>query len=170
MAPLEDGAAQTFRGAVMTLASWVLTILTQNVQRKQLVARKRPLFRSSARSAPMCLLLDPCSDFDVAMVPAAMARQDRHKRRRGLGRVPLTRRSTSGLTAQFGQHLWLTSSTTQVPVSPSAVVNLRCMDRQRLLPCAWRQELGLWLRVRAVGFEQRRGSGKAPPKLAISTN
>ena len=44
---------------------------------------------SSARSAPMCSLLDPCSDFDVAMVPAAMARQDRHKRRRRLGRVPV---------------------------------------------------------------------------------
>ena len=61
-----------------------------------------------AHSAPICSQLDPCSNIDVPK-----------KKETDVAWCPLTERLTSGLLAQFGPHLWLTSCTTQVPVSLS---------------------------------------------------
>ena len=46
---------------------------------------------SSAHSAPMSPLLDPCSHFDVAMVPTTMARENCRKTRHRPDRVPVVK-------------------------------------------------------------------------------
>ena len=88
MALPEDGAAEIFRSAVRRLS--FLACDRPDVQSsEEEAARGSAADSSSALSAPMCSLIDPCSNFDVTMVRTAVARRDRHKRRHRPGSMPV---------------------------------------------------------------------------------
>ena len=72
MSPLEDGAAETLRSAVMRLGFFALDRPDMQHAAKE----------ASAHSAPMCSLLYPCLHFDVAVEPAAMANEESWKETR----------------------------------------------------------------------------------------
>ena len=86
MDPLEDGATQTFKSAVMRLGFLALDRPDIQFAAKEAA---NGVAKPSAHLVPMCSLPDPCSYVDMIVVPTTMARQDRRKRRHGLGQLLL---------------------------------------------------------------------------------
>ena len=116
LALLEDGA-ETFRIAVMRLGFLVVHRPDEKYAAKEAARGMAKPFVRHRRILRRC----------VRYLIHATTLTCRWYEHRWPGRIdtdrlgcPLTRRSTSGLTAQFSQHLWLTSRITQVPVSLSS--------------------------------------------------